>query len=635
MAENEKLKEADLLVYNSEVQYPVKNFISNLDLSNSNFNNSNINNAIKTLDITENSNYKSIPLFESCHNLVDSIRHSTGTGRLREINLKNYNDSEEVKVSNSFLSPLQSRILSNVRNNIKNSYKKNLNKSDNSSIKYNCKFMNIKGYRFCPVYLNYSKERINNNYNDRIKSKIKEQLNNNDNSKSCHQFYRKQSFSKDKYDQDNLNSNYHSIKINRFIDNSISPNKEKTLFMKYLNNNKNSYDIYNNTNNIFLEKKDDNNIYNNINNYKYYNRIRSKRINNQLKLISIFCDSVEKLLILILKYYYDYFISQLRNYIKSKSSHTNDNTPVNNNLLVKKLLKKNPKKLFCKEKMYTSLNLSNYKRHETDKRINTLNLLSRNDNSCNKIYKKKSNSINKSLHLLLAKNRDEILKNRIKKKKNLSFNKVYIPKHKKQQCNNKYKSLKINTTSFTNNINVHITSNEDMHNNTINNTINNTQNSINILTQNNKVTNKRYCQTINGAESIIKKINHISALKRKYIDNNISINNYSNNSNINNSISLTAGNISNNTINNKLENENINNIKKIKITVNNIYSKPLFKKIRNKIIDKEKNKKKMNNYNNNKKKISELNNQNNKKEKEKNSLNKKKKDEKINKENKN
>ena len=649
MAENERLKEADLLVYNSEVQYPVKNFISNLDLSNSNFNNSNsnINNALKTLDITDNSNYKSIPLFESCHNLVDSIRHSTGSGRLRGINLKNYNDLEEVKVSNSFLSPLQSRILSNVRKNIKNSYKKNLNKSDNSSIKYNCKFMNIKDDRFCPVYLNYSNERINNNDNDRIKRKIKEQLNNNDNSKSCHQFYRKQSFSKDKYDQGNLNSNYHSIKINKDIDNGISPSKEKTLFMKYLNNNKNSYDIYNNTNNIFLEKKDDNNFYNNINNYKYYNRIRNKRINNQLKLISIFCDSVEKFLILILKYYYDYFISQLRNYIKSKSSQTNDNTPVNNNLLVKKLLKNNPKKLFCKEKMHTCLNLSNYKRYETDKRINNLNLLSRNDNSSNKIYKKKSNSIKKSIHLLLAKNRDKMLKNRIKKKKNLSFNKVYIPKHKKQQCN-KYKSLKINTTSFTNNINVHITSNEDMNNKSINNTINNTQNSINIHTQNSKVTNKRYCKTINGAESIIRKINHISALKRKYINNNISTNNNSNNSNINinHSISLTAGNISNNTINNKLENENIDNNKKIQITVNNIYSKPLFKNIRNKLIDNEKNKKKMNNYNtdkknnNNKKIINELNNNNDnnkkEKEKEKDTLNTNTKAEKIiNKENKN
>jgi hypothetical protein len=104
MTENEKLKEANLLVYSSEVQYPVKNFISSLDLSNSKFNNSShINNALKTLDITDSSNYKSNPLFESCHNLVDNIRHSMGTGRLREINLKNYNDSEEVKVSNSFL----------------------------------------------------------------------------------------------------------------------------------------------------------------------------------------------------------------------------------------------------------------------------------------------------------------------------------------------------------------------------------------------------------------------------------------------------------------------------------------------------------------------------------------------------
>ena len=153
MNENEKLKETNLLVYSSEVQYPVKNFISSLDLSNSNFNNStNINNALKTLDNTDSSNYKSIPLFESCHNQVDSIRHSMGTGRLREINLKNFNDSEEVKISNSFLSPLQSRILSNERNNINKSYNKNLNKSDNSSIKYNCKFMNIKEDRFCPVY---------------------------------------------------------------------------------------------------------------------------------------------------------------------------------------------------------------------------------------------------------------------------------------------------------------------------------------------------------------------------------------------------------------------------------------------------------------------------------------------------
>ncbi len=45
------------------------------------------------MDNTDITNYKSSPLYDSNHNLADSIRNSMGTDRLnKELNLKNEND---------------------------------------------------------------------------------------------------------------------------------------------------------------------------------------------------------------------------------------------------------------------------------------------------------------------------------------------------------------------------------------------------------------------------------------------------------------------------------------------------------------------------------------------------------------
>ena len=378
LTESEKInKETNLYVYRSEVQYPVKNFIANLNLPNSNLYNTHSNYTLKTLN---DNNYKNNPLFDSTHTLADSISKSLGSSRIKK-DEKRKTESDS-KFRTNFLSPLQSRILSNKRSNIKNANNQNKIKSVNNSIKINDKFLNIQE-RLSPVFLNFSNEKINkgNNIdiNERLNNNFFERIKNNNNAKSCHQFYRKQCFSKDKHDypidngkHNNANGNG-NINININNINNISPVKEKTETECNKYPKKDNNDIYRNTtNNIFLERGNEYNINNSISNYKYYNRIRNKKMNNQLKLISIFCDSVEKFLILVLKYYFDYFILQLKNNLKSNTYNANkayngyDNIKMNNNnnLLFKKLRKNNPKKLYYLEKNRVSLNLSNYKKYK-------------------------------------------------------------------------------------------------------------------------------------------------------------------------------------------------------------------------------------------------------------------------------
>ena len=536
-------RETNLYVYRSEVQYPVKNLISNLSIQNNNYNDTfNVkynNSTIKTLNNINDDN-KNKSKIDSHLRLIESVSKSVGNSRTKRQIYKN-GESE-----NNYFSPLQYRIFSNKRSNIKTINNQNIINSSNHSIKINNKFQNLQE-RLSPILSNYK----NKNYNlDTIENNNKlNNRENNNNAKSCHHFYRKKYFSKEKYE----NTKYYKD----FFDEE-SQNKENTLYIK---------SNINNINNIFLNEDDKN-----INNYKYYYENRNK-LRNQLKFISIFCDSVEKFLIFILKHYFEYFISQINKYIDSKKinnykKYYNSENKIKNkniyNLLSRRIKNKNnPKKLYYLEKDRIPINLTNYKKYDDEKKIYSFKIISRNENS-NNLYKQKSNSINKSLNQLINKNSDEMIYNRIKKKKNLSFHEVYIPKHNNSQYN-KYKTLKINTNSFINEIDLNL--NKALINNTVNN-VNNTMNNINIYTQNN-IQNRKAYQTINGNDNLMSKINHITALKRKYI----------NNKNLNNSMRIPISNI--NDINPYT--------KKIQLTSNNIYTKPLFKKIRNKIIEKKKN----------------------------------------------
>ena len=536
-------KETNLYVYRSEVQYPVKNVISNLNLQNNKykdiFNYNYKPNTEKTLNSNFNDDNKNKK--NSNLNLLENISKSVGNSKTKR---QIYSNSGEPSYESNFLSPLQSKILSNKRSNIKTFNNQNFLNSDNNSIKINNKFQNLQE-RFSPILFNYKDRKNNKFYNIEdlgIENNLIDKSNNN-NAKSCHHFYRKKCFSKEKYE----NTNYYKD----FFDEE-SQSREKTVY------------IHNNKNNIFLNDEDYN-----IDNYKYYNRNRNRRMRIQLKFISLFCDSVEKFLIFILKYYFKYFISQLKKFIDFKKNNNykkyyNSENKIKNknihNLLSRRIKNKNnPKKLYYLDKDRFPINLSNYKKYNNnnDNKIYSFKIISRNENS-DDIYKKKSNSINKSLNHLINKNRDEIMYNRINKKKNLSFHKVYIPKHKNPQYN-KYKTLKINTNTFMSDLNIN--NNKDYINNTINN-------SINIYTQNNTQSRKNY-HTINVNDNIISKINHITTLKRKYI----------NNKKMNNSLRINTNNT----------NDNLNiYTKKVQITTNNIYSKPLFKKIRSKLLEKEK-----------------------------------------------
>ena len=268
---------------------------------------------------------------------------------------------------------------------------------------------------------------------------------------------------------------------------------------------------------------------------------------------------------------------------------TNDNRNIDvNNLLLKRFNnKKLNKKAFGFEKNSIPFDTSRKKLDlsKSENKMFIFKINSRNNNF-NNIYQKKSNSINKSLNLNTNNNNfiinnfeddydyddDDYMVKKLKKRKNLSFNKVYVPKHKKAK-KNMYKNLEINT--FNDN-EKDINNNNISHNNinyiskTNSNTNNNTNN--NSFIQNNKV-----YQTISGSETIIKKINHITALKRKYINKK----NYNNNS-VNSSNSNILHNSSN-----KIIQELSNFNKKSDINKKNIYSKPLFNKIRNKILEKE------------------------------------------------
>ena len=513
-------KETNLYVYRSEVHYPVKNIISNFNLPKNPYN-SNYNYCNSTLN-ADIDKYKTNEFLDSTKKLVENLSKSVGNS-LSKKKIYYKTDSKN-NYKNIFLSPLQTRILSNIKNN-----KKNINNSSNNSIKFK---NNFQKETFSPKLLNFlnekkNKDKINNIYIDKI---------NNQNAKSCQHFYQKKN-SKDKYDKI----------FNKDSLDEKSSNNERTI---YLNTRQNRI------NNIFLSNE---NIYD-ITNYNYYNR--KEELNNQLKSISLLCNSIEKYLISVIKYHFVYFMNQLKEYIEYKKKNTyeseNKKKDINiHSLLLKRIKNKiNSKKLYMKDRTY----LSTYFKHNNyDNKLNSFNIISRNDNPTH-ILKKKSNSINKSLNMFLNNNKDEIIYINNKKRKNLSFNKIYIPIHNNPRYS-KYKTLKINTNSFTKELNLNI-NNDD-----INNTINNTLNTINIYTHThnnqNNLHNSDLCNSINKNVNIIK--NHITALKRKFIKKNMK--------------NLTFS--SDNFINNK--NEEDYTIKNVQKTSNNVYSKPIFKKIKNKL----------------------------------------------------
>ena len=137
-----------------------------------------------------------------------------------------------------------------------------------------------------------------------------------------------------------------------------------------------------------------------------------------------------------------------------------------------------------------------------------------------------------------------------------------MPKLKNPPQYNKYKSLKINIVSSNRQLNLN--NNDDIYNTTINKTLNS------IPTQNTQITlqNDNLNQGINKNKNLIK--NHITALKRKIIKKNIK-------SLDNTIINFTSNNI----LDNRSEEENL--IQNIQKTINSVYSKPIFKKISNKI----------------------------------------------------
>ena len=258
-------KETNLYVYRSEVQYPVTNIISNFHLYNNQFKNKNYTSNVLNTDYN---NYKSNICLDYNSKLVETVSKSVGNSATKQ---KNYHKSESVSnYTNQVLSPLESAILSNKRSKQRVINKNNTINSANNSIKLKNRFQTIKE-KLSPVLLHFINEKKPNEklYNNNTKDRI---------TNSCHHFYEKKNISKDKY-------------------NNINMNKEK-LSNIYINSRKNKI------NNIFLNNEDEN--------YKHHNRNRT--INYQLKSIYKFCDSVEKYLIFILKYYFEYFMNQLKSY---------------------------------------------------------------------------------------------------------------------------------------------------------------------------------------------------------------------------------------------------------------------------------------------------------------------------------
>ena len=603
-------KETNLYVYRSEVQYPFKNITSNTkNLIKSNIPNRNININLKNLQ--DNNDYINIKnnnyiLRTSNHdkyknkihikldnndNQFENISKSLGSSQEKRSARK-----EDSQNSNYIFSPVEYKILSKKRNVIKNKNSQNMINSANNSIKIK-KNLNEK---YSTESLNYSNERI---YNSRLN-------NNNNITNSCHHFYRKKYYSKDKSNYNTDNNNYLNDINNEYMDDIVTKKNKIFFHLNYKNNRFSNKYGYNNNNyssdrcNKFLKKSDENKI----NNYKYFNSKRNYIIYQKYKNLSIFCDTFEKYLIYILKQHLEYFLSQLNKYIEIKNYkyennyYEPDKDKKISSILLKRFnnnIKNKVKKAYYTQKgkvpldrSKTKLDLSNYKKGISDihdSKIYTFKIISRNSVTSD-IYKKKSNSINKSLNLQKNKdnqnyinNKEEINYNTIKKRKNLSFNKIYIPKHKNPQYN-KYKSLKINTK---------IVNNNDLNNNDeINDSLNNINNTDitnskissnrNIISHSNLHTEKVY-KTINGNDSIIKKICHITALKRKYINNQTK--------DSNNSITINTSN--NTSSKNNINNKDLNNMKS-KHYIKNIYSKPLFKKIRKKILEKEMNNKKYN-----------------------------------------
>ena len=541
-------KETNLYVYRSEVQYPVKNITSNANYLPVNNNHDSYN--YLTLKTFNNDKYKKNVLLGETNSPNENNSKSLANSRTKRIIQNNEYESESY-----YLSPVPEPEFSKKRKTIKNYMTQNM--------------------------INRHIDAVSVNKEKKFSERV---INDNENDDDYHLF--KKCYSRDKYGYrfDNFmeRGNFDVIMSNR--NKNIYPNhKVNKINNKIERNNKflKSTDTYNFNNNHFLNT----------------NRNKSKLDNKKLKIIPIFCDNVEKYLISVIKNNFKFFIKKMNKFIEIRScksnynyyAPTNDNRNIDvNNLLLKRFNnKKLNKKAFGFEKNSIPFDTSRKKLDlsKSENKMFIFKINSRNNNF-NNIYQKKSNSINKSLNLNTNNNNfiinnfeddydyddDDYMVKKLKKRKNLSFNKVYVPKHKKAK-KNMYKNLEINT--FNDN-EKDINNNNISHNNinyiskTNSNTNNNTNN--NSFIQNNKV-----YQTISGSETIIKKINHITALKRKYINKK----NYNNNS-VNSSNSNILHNSSN-----KIIQELSNFNKKSDINKKNIYSKPLFNKIRNKILEKE------------------------------------------------
>jgi len=536
--------ENNLGIYRNEIQYPSKNNNSKIYSSNKNdrlhkfLKDDSSNSNYLVLKTLNNEKYKSNILLDNAHNNIQNKKNLA----------KKYFQIDEKE--------------------------KNKNYKKSTSIKNNNKlYSNVNTF----IKLNdYNSQNLQEIYSPKIFSKGKKIKNTMDNyiANSGRHFFRKKCISRDKYNTDNNKDDY--------FDELVS-NKDRTVYYKYRPNI--NCDLDRDRSSYISEY--------NINNYKYYNKKKNKNyiINNKLtyqkfQLISIFCDSVEKLLIFIIKCHFDFFINQIKQYINSKNYKYMQGNENNNILLLKRLNNKRKVKINIDSFEYnekrqslaqslTKLNSSIPLKSDNDNKIYTFKVLSRNDIT-NDIYAKKSKSINRSQNIkinrynIISNIKDEHIIKNIKKRKNLSFNKVYIPKHKNTKVN-KYKSLKINTKfSNYNDLN----NNSDVKNNTMYN-IGNYQNT----NPQNILPYYTVYNTINENENLIKDINHITTLKKIYTikkksNNSIISMNSSNNYDLNSNVNLSVS------------NPDINN-KKMQLNSKNIYTKPLFKKIRKKILEKE------------------------------------------------
>ena len=536
-------KETNLYVYRSEVQYPVKNIISNANYLPVNNNHDSYN--YLTLKTFNNDKYKKNVLLGETNSPNENNSKSLANSRTKRI-IQNYKYESE----SYYLSPLPEPDFSKKRKTIKNYMTQNMIHKHIDAVSVN-------------------KE---NKFSERMI---------NDSDDNFHQF--KKCYSRDKYGYrfENImeKGNFDAIMSNKNLYPSHKVNKINNKLER---------------NNKFLKSSDSYNINNNY--FHNQNRNKSKLDNQKLKIIPIFCDNVEKYLISVIKNNFKFFIKKMNKFIEIRScklnynyyAPNNDNKNINiNNLLLKRFNnKKLNKKVFDLDKNSIPFDTSRKKLDlsKSDNKMFIFKVNSRNNNF-NNIYQKKSNSINKSLNLNSNNNNfiinnieddydDDYMIKKLKKRKNLSFNKVYVPKHKKAK-KKMYKNLQINT--FNDNDNEKDINNNNISHNNINyisktnsNTNNNTNN--NSFIQNNKI-----YQTISGNETIIKKINHITALKRKYISKK----NYNNNS-----VNSSNSNILHNSTNKIIQElSNFNN--KSDINKKNIYSKPLFNKIKNKILEKE------------------------------------------------